>query len=288
MPENADIDLKKRARRRLVGAIALVLLAALILPSLMDSEPAIPAGELNISIPDMPAPPPEEPLATASAPETAAAPQSAESAGAITPPAAPTDAAAQQAPQQEEEAMPLPASVSASEAPAPAPAPAKETPSSGVQTAPLAPLAPAATPEPSAPAAPVKEETPKAEKPAAQKAKPAASKAEADKAERERAEAALAGRKPEAKPAAAPKADSASGGGKRYLVQVAAISNAEKAKGIVATLRKNGFNAYTEKAGGLTRIRVSGYNSREAAEQAAEKIRNLKSDVKFSPTVQSQ
>lgn len=285
MPENADIDLKKRARRRLVGAIALVLLAALILPSLMDSEPAIPAGELNISIPDMPAPPPEEPLATASAPEAAAAPQSAESAGAITPPA---DAVAQQAPQQEEEAMPLPASVSASEAPAPAPAPAKETPSSGVQTAPLAPLAPAATPEPSTPAAPVKEETPKAEKPAAQKAKPAASKAEADKAERERAEAALAGRKPEAKPAAgAPKADSASGG-KRYLVQVAAVSNAEKAKGIVATLRKNGFNAYTEKAGELTRIRVSGYNSREAAEQAAEKIRNLKSDVKFSPTVQSQ
>ena len=280
MPENADIDLKKRARRRLVGAIALVLLAALILPSLMDSEPAIPAGELNISIPDMPAPP-EEPLATASAPEAATAPQSAESAGAITPPAAPADAAAQQAPQQEEEAMPLPASVSASEAPAPAPAPAKETPS-GVQTA---PLAPAATPEPSAPAAPVKEETPKAEKPAAQKAKPAASKAEADKAERERAEAALAGRKPEARPAAAPKADSS---GKRYLVQVAAVSNAEKAKGIVATLRKNGFNAYTEKAGELTRIRVSGYNSREAAEQAAEKIRNLKSDVKFSPTVQSQ
>lgn len=288
MPENADIDLKKRARRRLVGAIALVLLAALILPSLMDSEPAIPAGELNISIPDMPAPP-EEPLATTSAPEAATAPQSAEAAGAITPPAAPADAAAQQAPQQEEEAMPLPASVSASEAPAPAPAPAKETPSSGVQTAPLAPLAPAATPEPSAPAAPVKEETPKAEKPAAQKAKPAASKAEADKAERERAEAALAGRKPEARPAAAaPKADSASGGGKRYLVQVAAVSNAEKAKGIVATLRKNGFNAYTEKAGELTRIRVSGYNSREAAEQAAEKIRNLKSDVKFSPTVQSQ
>ena len=283
MPENADIDLKKRARRRLVGAIALVLLAALILPSLMDSEPAIPAGELNISIPDMPAPP-EEPLATASAPEAAAAPQSAESAGAITPPAAPADAAAQQAPQQEEEAMPLPASVSASEAPAPAPAPAKETPSSGVQTAPLAPLAPAATPEPTAPAAPVKEETPKAEKPAAQKAKPAASKAEADKAERERAEAALAGRKPEAKPAA-PKADSSD---KRYLVQVAAVSNTEKAKGIVATLRKNGFNAYTEKAGELTRIRVSGYNSREAAEQAAEKIRNLKSDVKFSPTVQSQ
>lgn len=286
MPENADIDLKKRARRRLVGAIALVLLAALILPSLMDSEPAIPAGELNISIPDMPAPP-EEPLATASAPEAATAPQSAESAGAITPPAAPAAAAAQQTPQQEEEAMPLPASVSASEAPAPAPAPAKETPS-GVQTAPLAPLAPAATPEPSAPAAPVKEETPKAEKPAAQKAKPAASKAEADKAERERAEAALAGRKPETKPAAAaPKADSTSGG-KRYLVQVAAVSNAEKAKGIVATLRKNGFNAYTEKAGELTRIRVSGYNSREAAEQAAEKIRNLKSDVKFSPTVQSQ
>lgn len=283
MPDNADIDLKKRARRRLVGAIALVLLAALILPSLMDSEPALPEGELNISIPDMPAPPPEEQLAAA-APETAAPQPSAEASGAITPsaaPAAPEDA------QQDEEAMPLPASVSASDAPAPAPAaPVKETPSA-TQTAPLAPLAPlapAATPEAAAPAAPVKEETPKAEKPA-QKPKPDTNKAQTDKAERERAAAALEGRKP----AAAPKAsDKAGSDGKRYLVQVAAVSNADKAKSIVATLRKSGFNAYTEKAGELTRIRVSGYNSREAAEQAAEKIRNLKADVNFSPSVQPQ
>ncbi len=52
MPENdVQLDLKKRARRRLVGAIALALLAAIVLPMVMDSEPRNASNELSIRIP---------------------------------------------------------------------------------------------------------------------------------------------------------------------------------------------------------------------------------------------
>src|SRR4051794_19479845 len=42
---------KKRARRRLVGAIALALAAAVGLPMLLDSEPKPLAGDIAIQIP---------------------------------------------------------------------------------------------------------------------------------------------------------------------------------------------------------------------------------------------
>ncbi|MDP5239791.1 SPOR domain-containing protein [Uliginosibacterium sp. 31-16] len=48
---DVQLDLKKRARRRLVGAIALALLAAIILPMIMDSEPRPGSNELQIRIP---------------------------------------------------------------------------------------------------------------------------------------------------------------------------------------------------------------------------------------------
>lgn len=52
MAENdVQLDLKKRARRRLVGAIALALLAAIVLPMVMDSEPKPGSHELSIRIP---------------------------------------------------------------------------------------------------------------------------------------------------------------------------------------------------------------------------------------------
>lgn len=69
---DSTIDLKKRARRRLVGAAALALLAVIVLPVVMDSEPKptgqdiqihIPSQDTEIlapaAIPDEPAPMPE-------------------------------------------------------------------------------------------------------------------------------------------------------------------------------------------------------------------------------------
>jgi DedD protein len=50
--DNDNLELKKRSRRRLVGAAALALLAALILPMIMDDEPGLPAHDIQVSIPD--------------------------------------------------------------------------------------------------------------------------------------------------------------------------------------------------------------------------------------------
>ncbi len=49
---NAQLELKKRARRRLVGATALALLAAIVLPMIMDQTPRQqPQEEIQIHIP---------------------------------------------------------------------------------------------------------------------------------------------------------------------------------------------------------------------------------------------
>jgi len=47
----AQIDLQKRARRRLVGATALALLAAVVLPMVMDHEPKPQLQDIQIRIP---------------------------------------------------------------------------------------------------------------------------------------------------------------------------------------------------------------------------------------------
>lgn len=43
--------LKKRARRRLIGAAALALLAAIVLPMVMDHQPAAPLKDIQVRIP---------------------------------------------------------------------------------------------------------------------------------------------------------------------------------------------------------------------------------------------
>ncbi|MDR0379669.1 MAG: SPOR domain-containing protein, partial [Candidatus Accumulibacter sp.] len=48
---DTNLQLKKRARRRLVGAVAFAGLAVVILPMVMDGEPRQPAQEVQIRIP---------------------------------------------------------------------------------------------------------------------------------------------------------------------------------------------------------------------------------------------
>jgi DedD protein len=49
--DDDNLDLKKRARRRLVGAAALALLAAVVLPIVMDQEPHEATEDVQIQIP---------------------------------------------------------------------------------------------------------------------------------------------------------------------------------------------------------------------------------------------
>lgn len=48
---DADLQLKKRARRRLVGAVALALLAVIVLPMVMDREPRPASHDIQVRIP---------------------------------------------------------------------------------------------------------------------------------------------------------------------------------------------------------------------------------------------
>lgn len=52
MSDAENLEIKKRARRRLVGAIALVLLAAIVLPMMMEQEPRPSTADIQITIPD--------------------------------------------------------------------------------------------------------------------------------------------------------------------------------------------------------------------------------------------
>jgi len=47
-----NLELRKRARRRLVGAAALALLAAIVLPMIMDDEPGLTVQDIQVTIPD--------------------------------------------------------------------------------------------------------------------------------------------------------------------------------------------------------------------------------------------
>jgi DedD protein len=51
MDDDAQSELKRRARRRLVGATALALAAVIVLPMVMDHEPRVPAQEIQVRIP---------------------------------------------------------------------------------------------------------------------------------------------------------------------------------------------------------------------------------------------
>ncbi len=57
-----------------------------------------------------------------------------------------------------------------------------------------------------------------------------------------------------------------------FAVQVGAFSHADAARDLLEKLRKQGFHAYTEKAGATVRVRVGPYPSRAAAEQVLHKL----------------
>lgn len=131
MAENdAQLELKKRARRRLIGAVALTLAAIVFLPMVMDSEPRQTGNELQIRIPSqegsnytsrtistassaapvaVPGDPEMSPVTVTSAPRGAAASSKAEasSAASTAPAAVTTSSAASSAPGSEARARAL-------------------------------------------------------------------------------------------------------------------------------------------------------------------------------------
>ncbi len=130
-PSSADVDLqlKKRARRRLIGAVAFAGLAAVVLPMVMDDEPKQQIQEVQIRIPGQDQTPFAPKLAKA--PVASEAPDSPAPAKAETPPPAPVSKAAEKpvekpaAPEKVEKTEKV---EKAEKAPAPpAPKPAEKT-----------------------------------------------------------------------------------------------------------------------------------------------------------------
>jgi len=117
---------KKRARRRLIGAAALTLAAAIILPLVLDSEPRQQLADVEVEIPsrDTPLPPPmiQDGVAGDGVTSSVATPAT-EPPGSAPMPAKPVPPATQ-APEPAQAPAPPPAPVQAPARPAPA-SPAK-------------------------------------------------------------------------------------------------------------------------------------------------------------------
>jgi DedD protein len=251
-------QLKKRARRRLVGAIVLVTAVAVVLPMVLDSEPKPVRQNVDIHIPS-----PEagefKPKTSEAAPQPSAPIKGLPEAPAGVPPsdtamADATSAASAQSAAPDITRSPLP--------PAKRDATAPQRPAAGDRTEPprAASAAPKSKPETSARS----DRTESAGASSASAAKSGASAArpstESDRADT-RDMAASAKRPADA--------ESASG---NYVVQVAALADAAKARQLQKQMSGAGLKTYTEvistKAGEVTRVRAGPYATREAAEKA--------------------
>ena len=265
---------KKRARRRLVGAVALALAAAVGLPMLLDSEPRPLNGDIAIQIP------------------------SKEKAPALPLPASPVPAA--ESVDQDEEIIAPPETPATRSAAVPASrTPAARTPIAD-EPPPLVydePEIKPAKPEPKVvehkPEPKPVEHKPKpepkpverkvAEKPADKppvkkpEEKPVAPKAKDSEAAR--ALALLEG-KPATKPAephprAEEKAEPKAEAHQRFVVQVAALATQEKVDELQARLRAGGISSFTKKSGALIKVQVGPFGSREEADRTKAKLGSM-------------
>ncbi len=241
-----ELQLKKRARRRLIGAVAIATVVAVGLPMVLDSEPKPTAQDISIQIPS---------------------PDAADPKG---------------------KSLPLSAGMPSSKLGAPSPATEKAAApkdmaavkdgSAQVATVPVVQAAPANKPE-AAVKKPLEPEKPVEKQPPSRKPEPvkAAEKAPV-KAET---------KTPAEKPKANAEVQKSKNGEGQYVVQVAALADANRAKALHRKVVDGGLKAYTEVVqtanGPVTRVRVGPYPSRQAAEKARISLKKLDLDGKVVP-----
>lgn len=236
---DAQLQLKKRARRRLVGAVAFATFVAVVLPMIMDHEPKQVTQDVEIRIPGQD----EKPFA----PKFATAP------------AAKPEKAPEKGPEKPAEAAPAPAKTAAAPSArvveAPADKPAESAPAKTAEKPAAKPEKPAAKPADKA-----------AERPAEKPAEKPADKA----AEAKRAGAILGGQTAEA-PAAAKAGE--------HIILIGAFTNEANVSQLKAKLGEQGIKVFTEPLetpqGKKTRVRAGPFPSREAADKALEKMKRI-------------
>lgn len=257
---------KKRARRRLVGAVALVLAAVIGLPMILDSEPKPVGDDIAVQIPS-------RDKSTLPAPSAAA-------------PAA-SRVAASSTLDRKEEMVEIPPPVAIAPAPAAVEAPAskddKATPAKPAEQAKPAAQDKAAAQDKLAARAEAKPE-PKAEsKPEAKADAKSPTKPESahkpeskptDKSDDARAVAILEGKNDKA----------ADKKGEKIVLQVGAFATDAKINEVRGKLKKAGIQSYTEKvpakSGDVTRIRVGPLASKEEAAKMRARLAKLGFDAK--------
>ena len=243
-PDLAVDELRRRARRRLIGAIILALAAAVLLPLLLENEPKPLGDDVSIQIPPIDNEKFINPLSSGKAQDPKAKGSIAMGKNGVSAVALAADAPA---------TVPPAAGLKASETEKPASgtysnssAPAVTPPAAVPDSKPAVGMT-GATEVKSAPAAPTPQSESTLDSKTAADAKAATAKTDAAK------------------------------GGAAFVVQVAAFSDRYGARSLVAKLKRDGFPGYTEAVtsdkGTLHRVRVGPYASREAAATAQAKLK---------------
>lgn len=259
-PVDPVLPEKKRARRRLVGAVALVLALVIGLPMILDSEPKPLGNDISIQIPSKNKIPPAPPAA---APASPVAPQAA--------PAKPAglDAAEEIVTPAAKVAAPVADAVPAAKNPSQdAHAPAKEPPAALPRTAEVA----LAKSEPKTEARTERKAESKVEPKDKTEARPNPPAPAARQDDTARAKAILEGK------FEAPAAKSAGKSGK-FVVQVAALASTDKVTELRGKLSQAGISSYTQKvataSGERIRVRVGPFASKDEAEKIRTRLGKL-------------
>ncbi|SNT20830.1 DedD protein [Noviherbaspirillum humi] len=257
---------KKRARRRLIGAVALVLAAIIGLPMILDSEPKPLSDDIAVQIPSkdkpaaQPAPQPKSSSPTTSqadvsstVPQTAALDPKEE---VVEPPSMPPVAASKQAsPSPAKSAEPHAASEKTKAAAKPADEPEKHAEHAAKPATVAKPESAVAAKSGDVAKSSIDANAKKAEKPQ-------------DSA---RAVALLEG-KNDPKHATDRKPGN-------FVIQVAALASRDKASEVQGKLKDAGIKSYTEKVstdgGERIRVRVGPFGSKEEADKVKQKLNKL-------------
>ncbi|MFS8087335.1 MAG: SPOR domain-containing protein [Acidobacteriota bacterium] len=287
-PDNSALDdARKRARRRLMGAVVLALAAAVTLPMFLESDPRPLGPEVQIQIPAIddakfqnrltPVGETKAPAADKAVPSLppapAKAPRDATTAAA---PAVTNTAAANKT----EPAATVPAPPLASkpgESASASPSVAATPPSATAQKTPAAPTNPDGATSSSGPSsAATKPATAPAKKSAAPVATPAPASAAALPASSLTTTVPPLGATPTPNPAPVPPAAPAAAQG-AFVVQLGAFVDSAVAKDLAAKAGEQGFTAFLEavttKSGQVQRVRVGPFATRGEADAAAGKLK---------------
>lgn len=219
-----QLELKKRARRRLVGSVALALTAVIVLPMVMDHEPKPLTQDIQIRIPSQDATNAPKPVGNR--------------------PAAPDSDSSKP-----------------KSSPAPAPAPEPDAPKSAQKPAESEALKPQEPPPAKPDPKPVLKPEPRPDA----TPEPKAESKDGGKSERQAmVEAILSGNE-------SPQPTG------QFIVQLGAFGDPANAVKVRTRVKAAGFNSYTEivkgSKGKQTRVRAGPFGTREAAEQAAAKLK---------------